>query len=89
MSGARALRGGSYRNNAENCRSAPRNDNHPGNRNDNIGFRVVWPAPSPRSDLMEIPSRPASAGAVPPCPARSTRSRRPRGRASGWTILYT
>ena len=41
-SGARrVLRGGSYWNNARRCRSAYRNENHPGNRNRNIGFRLA------------------------------------------------
>ncbi|WP_071987509.1 SUMF1/EgtB/PvdO family nonheme iron enzyme [Crocosphaera watsonii] len=35
------LRGGSWNNNPSNCRSANRNNNDPGNRNNNIGFRVV------------------------------------------------
>jgi len=35
------LRGGSWINNAQNCRSAQRNDNDPGKRNDNIGFRLA------------------------------------------------
>jgi Sulfatase-modifying factor enzyme 1 len=35
------LRGGSWINNARNCRSANRNANDPGNRNDNIGFRLA------------------------------------------------
>ncbi|WP_407888911.1 SUMF1/EgtB/PvdO family nonheme iron enzyme [Scytonema sp. NUACC26] len=35
------LRGGSWINNPENCRSAYRNNNDPDNRNDNIGIRVV------------------------------------------------
>ncbi|MBW4478687.1 MAG: SUMF1/EgtB/PvdO family nonheme iron enzyme [Tolypothrix brevis GSE-NOS-MK-07-07A] len=35
------LRGGSWNNNPENCRSANRNNNNPDNRNNNIGFRVV------------------------------------------------
>jgi formylglycine-generating enzyme required for sulfatase activity len=38
---SRVLRGGSWNNNARNCRSANRNDNDPDNRNNNIGFRVV------------------------------------------------
>jgi len=38
---ARVLRGGSWNNNQENARSAYRNRNHPNNRNNNIGFRVV------------------------------------------------
>lgn len=36
----RVLRGGSWNNNGRWCRSANRNGNHPGNRNDNIGFRL-------------------------------------------------
>ena len=37
----RVLRGGSWINNARNLRSAYRNDNAPGNRNENIGFRLA------------------------------------------------
>jgi hypothetical protein len=49
------LRGGSWINNPENCRSAYRNYNDPDNRNDNIGFRVVVPAASALhlSELMD------------------------------------
>jgi formylglycine-generating enzyme required for sulfatase activity len=42
----RLLRGGSWNNNANNCRSANRNHNAASNRNNNIGFRVVAVAPS-------------------------------------------
>ncbi|MCL6754667.1 SUMF1/EgtB/PvdO family nonheme iron enzyme [Nostoc sp. CCCryo 231-06] len=35
------LRGGSWINNARNCRSANRNRNARANRNNNVGFRVV------------------------------------------------
>ncbi|MEC4815116.1 MAG: hypothetical protein SAK29_17845 [Scytonema sp. PMC 1069.18] len=38
------LRGGSWNNNPENCRSAYRNDNDADNRNNNIGFRVACAA---------------------------------------------
>jgi formylglycine-generating enzyme required for sulfatase activity len=38
----RVLRGGSWNNNAVNCRSANRNNNHPENRNHNYGFRLVF-----------------------------------------------
>ncbi|WP_428846465.1 SUMF1/EgtB/PvdO family nonheme iron enzyme [Porphyromonas levii] len=36
-------RGGSWNNDADNCRSANRNNNNPDNRNNNLGFRVVSP----------------------------------------------
>ena len=50
------LRGGSFYNEPDNCRSAYRNDNHPDNRNNNIGFRVVLVvrAPSSRNRRMGI-----------------------------------
>ena len=34
------LRGGSWNNNATYARAANRNNNHPGNRNNNYGFRL-------------------------------------------------
>ena len=34
------LRGGSWNNNASNCRVVNRNNNHPDNRNNNVGFRL-------------------------------------------------
>lgn len=37
---ARVLRGGSWNNNAQNCRVSNRNRNNPGNRNNNNGFRL-------------------------------------------------
>jgi len=37
----RVIRGGSWNNNARNCRSANRNNNNPDNRNNNNGFRLV------------------------------------------------
>lgn len=37
----RVIRGGSWNNNAVNCRSANRNRRTPDNRNDNLGFRLV------------------------------------------------
>ncbi len=37
----RVIRGGSWLNHADNCRSAQRNARHPGNRNDNLGFRLA------------------------------------------------
>jgi hypothetical protein len=37
----RVLRGGSWNNNARNCRVTNRNNNSPDNRNNNNGFRLV------------------------------------------------
>ena len=37
----RVLRGGSWINNGRNSRSAMRNNNSPGNRNNNTGFRLA------------------------------------------------
>ena len=42
MGSNRVLRGGSWANDASNCRCAYRNHNDPDNRNDDIGFRVVF-----------------------------------------------
>jgi len=39
--GSQGLRGGSWNNNEDNARVSIRNNNHPNNRNNNIGFRVV------------------------------------------------
>jgi hypothetical protein len=41
MNARRVLRGGSWINNGRNARSAYHNANDPGNRNDNIGFRLA------------------------------------------------
>jgi len=38
-----ALRGGSWNNDEDNLRCSARNNNHPDNHNDNMGFRVVFP----------------------------------------------
>jgi hypothetical protein len=37
----RVLRGGAFNNNWNNARAAYRNNNHPDNRNNNVGLRVV------------------------------------------------
>jgi hypothetical protein len=62
------IRGGSWNNPAGNCRSAYRNRNEPGNRNNNLGFRLVLlPAHRAAADaglLTRTKFRsPASAGA--------------------------
>ncbi|HNN85819.1 MAG TPA: SUMF1/EgtB/PvdO family nonheme iron enzyme, partial [Accumulibacter sp.] len=58
---SRMVRGGSWNNNGRNVRSANRNWNEPGNRNQNVGFRLAlarcrsfrlltrWPSGPPRS----------------------------------------
>jgi formylglycine-generating enzyme required for sulfatase activity len=38
----RVLRGGNWNSNARNCRSANRYNNTPGNRSNNVGFRLVF-----------------------------------------------
>ncbi|MDN3635588.1 SUMF1/EgtB/PvdO family nonheme iron enzyme [Neolewinella lacunae] len=45
----RVQRGGSWNNNARNCRCAYRNNRRPDNRNNNLGFRLAAPA-HPRPD---------------------------------------
>ena len=52
--GNRVIRGGSWNDNARNVRAANRNGNHPGNANDNLGFRLLralvragWPTKDP------------------------------------------
>ena len=57
----RVIRGGSWNNIAGNCRAAYRNANHPGNRNDWLGFRLAraqawagWPAPDPPRHLSVV-----------------------------------
>ncbi|NDD65557.1 MAG: hypothetical protein EBZ36_16515 [Acidobacteria bacterium] len=46
------VRGGSWNNNQDNARAAYRNNNHPANRNNNNGFRVVCGLrPTPLSPL--------------------------------------
>jgi formylglycine-generating enzyme required for sulfatase activity len=37
----RVLRGGCWINDAHNCRAAYRNDNHPANRDNDVGFRLL------------------------------------------------
>jgi formylglycine-generating enzyme required for sulfatase activity len=45
-------RGGSWNNDANNCRSANRNNNNPDNANNNIGFRAVVPPPAHPASRM-------------------------------------
>ncbi|MBI5291122.1 MAG: hypothetical protein HY872_04500 [Chloroflexi bacterium] len=70
------VRGGSFNNNHRNARCACRNDNHPNNRNDNIGFRVVVSHNSQRPPEMqfgfwaELPRRKYEIARRTPCPRR-------------------
>ena len=65
-SSSRALRGGSWINNARNTRSANRNANERDNRNNNIGFRLAlssmnrggWMPGAASMDQMPHPERP-------------------------------
>ena len=45
----RVNRGGSWNNDAVNCRAANRNNNNPDNRNNNLGFRL---APAPTAPVL-------------------------------------
>jgi hypothetical protein len=53
------LRGGAWNNNQMNARAVYRNNNHPGNRNNNIGFRVVVVSPTPLVPLPGLGARAA------------------------------
>ncbi len=53
------IRGGSWLNDARNCRAANRNRNEPQNRNDNLGFRVAA-APRARGGCPAGRNRPLS-----------------------------
>ncbi len=50
----RVNRGGSWNNNAANCRAANRNNNEPGNRNNNLGFRPAPAPPAPESAEIRL-----------------------------------
>ena len=49
----RVIRGGNFNNNAQNVRSANRNNNSPGNRNNNIGVRLLSTGSSPKRPVYE------------------------------------
>jgi hypothetical protein len=50
-------RGGSWNNDAGNCRAANRNRNTPDNRNNNLGFRL---ARAPQVERMLCPTEPTA-----------------------------
>lgn len=65
MGSKRVLRGGSWNNIARNLRAAARNANHPGDRNDNLGFRLARaqaPAGAPAPDPTDVLSARSTAG---------------------------
>jgi hypothetical protein len=76
----RVNRGGGWNNDAVNCRSANRNNDAPGNRNDNLGFRLVSASRS-RWDAVHG-SHPRAQGQVhlrhpaPGLPGQTTTGRR-------------
>ncbi|MEF8713819.1 MAG: SUMF1/EgtB/PvdO family nonheme iron enzyme [Accumulibacter sp.] len=81
------VRGGSWNNHRDNARCAYRNRNHPGNRNDNLGFRVVLRSSHVLPPLLLVPPpggtarRHPRAGRVPEMPVDSRkRLGRPRRR---------
>lgn len=83
-------RGGSWNNNAGNCRAANRNNNTPSNRNDNIGFRLSSPGighmPGPQSGEHALPSRAKSltiASMPEPSRGRDEDARRPGDAGTG------
>ena len=49
----RVLRGGCWINDASNCRAAYRNDNHPDNRDNNVGFRLLSSLLRPKCIVYE------------------------------------
>lgn len=80
----RVKRGGNWNNNAQNCRSANRNNNTPTNRNNNNGFRL---ASSPRrptaADHGPRPCAPVVTRAADPRPRVGTNSAGPRASRTG------
>jgi hypothetical protein len=58
------LRGGSWINHQSNARSVYRNHNHPGDRNNNIGFRVLVFRPTPFVPLLWPEARASVRAAV-------------------------
>lgn len=66
----RVNRGGGWNNNARNCRSANRNRNDPGNRDNNLGVRLVSTVKDSEGPIRSDP-RPASAGTNMARPVRA------------------
>ena len=64
----RVKRGGSWNNNARNCRAPNRNNDNPGNRNNNLGFRLASALQRPRARFTD------RARVLGPCPGGSSRA---------------
>lgn len=71
----RVLRGGNWNNDSSNCRAAIRNNNSPGNTNNNNGFRAV--RSSEDSPMWEKDSDPAAIPSAPSQPAWQSETARP------------
>lgn len=69
----RVNRGGSWNNNARNCRSANRNRNNPENRNNNLGFRVAL-----------APNRKRIGTGLRPVPLFERKPGKRKGARQGW-----
>jgi hypothetical protein len=69
----RVLRGGSWINNGRNCRSAYRNRNDPGNRDNNIGFRLSRARQGRMTYLTRLLSSPPMFDSVPVSAAKTKR----------------
>ncbi|MBA2591665.1 MAG: SUMF1/EgtB/PvdO family nonheme iron enzyme [Gammaproteobacteria bacterium] len=76
----KVVRGGAWNNNRDNARCAYRNRNHPDNRNNNIGFRVVLRSAHVLPPLLLVPPRGGTArrynraARVPEMPGRSAQA---------------
>jgi hypothetical protein len=53
----RVNRGGSWNNDPQNCRVANRNNDDPGNRNNNLGLRLANTAPVREGGFLRISTR--------------------------------
>ncbi len=58
------IRGGSWNSNAQNVRAAYRNGNEPGNRDNNLGFRLVRAPGTLEASRTRFWTRPAAGLAV-------------------------
>lgn len=61
------IRGGSWNSHAQNVRAAYRNGNEPGNRNNNLGFRLVRAPGMLEASRTRSCTRPVAAVAAGKC----------------------